>query len=358
MGLQQFGSTSARIGKFSGAILKHAVMREVLTRQGRQVSRQMPGNSSDTYVSRRFMPYGALATDYNTQNRFFQNGTGDRGNAMVIAHQTGEGITSGPDSMTAVDVTTVIQQYSCLYGFSDKMYDLHEDDFPKEMTKQIGERVSLVNEMIVYGVLRACLNAFFGGTGTTIATVNGAPTLGMIRRMTKTLKANHAMPVTSMLSSDKNYGSEAVEAGFFVYCHTNLEPDIRDMPGFTPTVKYASGKPVPNEIGKVENFRFVTSPDLPELQDAGAAIGTTGLYSTSGSLIDVYPIIVCAEDAWSQIVVRGKDALDSTYLPPSKKDKSDPHGQRGYAGTKWYKAVALENHGWMCVGYVGSKIVS
>ena len=226
------------------------------------------------------------------------------------------------------------------------------------MTKQIGERVSLVNEMIVYGVLRGCLNAFFGGTGTTIATVNGAPTLGMIRRMTKTLKANHAMPVTSMLSSDKNYGSEAVEAGFFVYCHTNLEPDIRDMPGFTPTVKYASGKPVPNEIGKVENFRFVTSPDLPELQDAGAAIGTTGLYSTSGSLIDVYPIIVCAEDAWSQIVVRGKDALDSTYLPPSKKDKSDPHGQRGYAGTKWYKAVALENHGWMCVGYVGSKIVS
>ena len=53
-------------------------------------------------------------------------------------------------------------------------------------------------------------------------------------------------------------------------------------------------------------FRFITSPDLPSIQDGGAAAGSTGLYyTTSTSAIDVYPLIVTAQDAWSQIALRG-----------------------------------------------------
>jgi N4-gp56 family major capsid protein len=108
-----------------------------------------------------------------------------------------------------------------------------------------------------------------------------------------------------------------------------------------------------NEVGKCERFRFVTSPDLPSYQDAGAAIGTLGLYSTTGTSIDVYPLIVAAEDAWSQVAVRGKESLDPTFLPPGQKSKSDPFGQRGYAGTIWWKAAMVENYGWLAVANVG-----
>ena len=87
----------------------------------------------------------------------------------------------------------------------------------------------------------------------------------------------------------------------------------------------------------------------------GAAIGATNLSSTSGSNLDVYPFIVLAADAFSQIAVRGLSSLDPTFLPPGQKSKSDPHGQRGYAGTIWWKAVMIENNGWMAAGYVGSK---
>lgn len=356
MGMHTFALTPGRINKFKGAILRHAVPSEILSKQGRQVS--MPKNQSDTYVARRYLPYGGTTTDRNTMNRFFQDGTGDRGNALVIAHQTQEGITNPPESITPQDIQVVMQQYSCLYGYSDKTYDLYEDDIPKAMLEQIGERVTLVNEMIVYGVLRSCTNVYYGGTGTTIATVNGAPTLGMIRRITKNLKQNHAKMVTKMLSAGGNFDTSPVEAGYFVFCHSNLDPDIRDLPGFIPVHKYASGKPLPGEIGAVEGFRFITTPDLPELQDAGAAVGTTDLYSTSGTSIDVYPIIVIGQDAWSQVAVRGKESLDPTFLPPGRKDKSDPHGQRGYAGTIWWKAAMVENHGWMAVLYVGSKNLS
>lgn len=350
MTMQNFALTPGRLNKFKGGILKHAVPQEILSKGGRQV--KFPKNSSDTYVARRFLPYGASASSPNT---FFANATGDRGNAMVAAHLTSEGVTSAPESITPQDVTVVMNQYDCLYGFTDKTYDMYEDDIPGAMQEQIGERVTLVNEMIVYGALKACTNQFYGGTGTSRATVNGPLNLGLIRKITKSLQANHAKPVTSVLNASGLYGTDAVAAGFLVYSHTDYEPDIRDLPGFIPCEKYASGKPMPNEIGKCERFRFITSPDMPALQDAGAAVGATGLYSTTGTNIDVYPFIVTAADAWSQIAVRGKESLDPTYIPPGVKSKSDPHGQRGYAGTIWWKAVMIENNGWMAVGNCGVK---
>lgn len=353
MTMQNFALTPARLNKYKGQILAHAVPMECLSKGGRQV--KMPKNSSDTYVARRYLPYGATATDANTINRFFQNGTGDRGNVIVQAHLTAEGVTPMPDSITPQDVTVVMQQYSCLYGFTDKTYDLYEDDIPQAMIQQVGERTTFVNELIVYGALKACTNQYYGGTGTTRATVNGALTIGMLRKIAKNLQANHAGMVNKMLSASGNYGTSPVSAGFTVYCHTDLEPDIRDLPNFTPVEAYASGTAMPNEVGKCERFRFITTPDLPAIQDGGAAIGATNLYSTTGTSLDVYPFIVAAADAWSQIAVRGKDSLEPTYLPPGQKSKSDPFGQRGYAGTIWWKAVMIENNGWMAVGNVGVK---
>ena len=115
---------------------------------------------------------------------------------------------------------------------------------------------------------------------------------------------------------------------------------------------------MPNEIGKVERFRFITSPEFIAIQDGGAAIGATGLSSTTGTSIDVYQFIVTAADAWSQVAVRGKESMDATLLMPGEKSKSDPFGQRGYAGMIWYKAVMVENNGWMAIGNVGSKVLS
>lgn len=356
MAVHTFALTAGRINKFKGQILKHAVPMEVLGKTGRQVS--FPKNNSDTYVARRFLPYGALSTNSSTQNQFFTNGTGDRAATIVQAHQTQEGVTGAPDSVTPMDVTVVMQQYSCLYGFTDKTFDLYEDDIPAQMIMQVGERVTLVNELIIYGALRACTNQYYGGTGTTTVTVNGGLTLGLVRKIVKGLQANHGKMVSKVLKASGDYGVSPVSRGFIVYCHTDLEPDIRDLPGFIPVEKYASGSPMEGEVGAVERFRFITTPDLPSVQDGGAAIGATGLYSTTGTSIDVYTLVVVAEDAYSQIAVRGKDALDPTYLPPGQKSKSDPHGQRGYAGTIWWKAVMVENNGWMAIAQVGSKVLS
>lgn len=360
---QLFATNTGRINKFAGAILKRAVPKEILCRAGRQV--EIPQNRSDTYVARRYLPYGGATTNANTINRFFSDGNGaDRADAIADAHVVSEGVTPTPDSLTPQDYTAIIQQYSCLYGFSDKLFYLYEDDVPAEMKKIVGERVTFVNEMIVYAALKACTNVYYGGTGTTVATVDGAISLNLIRKIVMNLQANHAMPVTDVLRASGDYGTEPVSEGYLVYVQTDLEPDIRELPGFTPTELYASGKPMPNEIGKCERFRFIGHPDLPSIQNAGASGASNNLYcTTSTTAVDVYPFIVCAQDAWSQIAVRalpgaGISPVSPTYLPPSEKSKSDPHGQRGYAGTVWWKTVLIENHGWLAVGNVARRILN
>lgn len=356
MATQQYGTSTARIDKFKGEILKHAVPMEVLGRAGRQI--KMPQNASKTYIARRWLPYGGTATNQNTQNQFFANGTGDRGNLMVQANQIAEGVTPPPDSITPVDTTVVMQQYGALYSYTDQVADLYEDDIPEAMAQQLGERITLVNEMINWGALRACTNAYYGGAGTSLSTVNGALTLGMVRKIAKGLQANHGAMVNKVLSAGRNFATDPIAPGYTVFCHTDLEPDIRDLPNFIPAQSYASGTPMENELGACERFRFITSPDLPSIQDGGAAIGATGLYSTTGTSIDVYPIIVTAQDAWSQLAVRGIGSLAPKLISPSEVSKSDPLGQRGYAGAIWYKAVLLENQGWLAVGYVGSKVLT
>ena len=114
----------------------------------------------------------------------------------------------------------------------------------------------------------------------------------------------------------------------------DLCPDIvRDVTG-------------PARRPSVERFRFIVSPELAADINGGAAVGSTGLYSTGGSNIDVYPVIVVAEDAWGQVALRGMDSIDVTYLPPGSKDKNDPRhksfcarsrswkGERGMAARK------------------------
>lgn len=352
MTMQTYGLNAGRIEKFKGEILKHAKPFEVLAKVGRQV--YLPQGQSQTYVARKFLPYGATSS---AQNTFFPTATGDRGNVIAQAHLTQEGVTPLPDSITPVDITELVQQYSCLYGWTDKIQMLYEDDIPEQARIQTGERVGLVNEMIVYGKLKSCTNQYYGGSGTSRATVAGPLTLNLQRSVVRGLQANHAMPITRMLKASPDYDTSAVSPGYFAYVHTDYEGVIRDLPGFVPVEKYASGTPVENEIGKVERIRYITSPDLPSFQDGGAAVGSwtgTGTaYSTTGTSMDVYPIIVMGADAFSQIAVRGIKSMKAIYLPAGESTKSDQFGQRGYAGAIWWKGVMIENHGWMAVINVG-----
>jgi N4-gp56 family major capsid protein len=341
--MAEFKSTdpAARIGKLKGDILAHAVPCEVLGITGQQ--RGMPKNQGKTIVHRRYLPYGATNADWNTRNR---------PKAEPAAHELTEGVTPTADTLVPQDITVTLKQYGCLYQLTDQTVDTYEDDVPAEMKKQCGERIALVREMIRYGTLKACTNAFYVGGGASRAAVNAKITLPLLRKISRNLQANHAKRITGILAPSANIDTQAVEAAYLVFCSTDAEADIRDLQGFTTVAEYGTRKPVsPYELGSVENYRFITSPELAPYPDAGADIGSTGLMGETK--VDVYPFIVVGEDAWGQLALRGADALDPTYIPPGQKDKSDPLGQRGFVGAKFYMACTMLNEGWMAVAEAG-----
>jgi N4-gp56 family major capsid protein len=344
---QTYTTAAQRIGAFKGEILKHAVPREVLGITGEQ--HKLGENKSDTVIYRRWLPYGGATTNATTINQW---------SVSAAAHETQEGVTPNAESIAPQDITVTLKQYSCLYMYTDKTARLYEDDVPAAMKKQTGERMGLVREMLRYGALKGCTNKFYAG-GTSRATVDEPVSLNLLRRIARSLEGNRADFITQVLAPSANYGTSAVEAGYLVFVHTDAAADIRDLPGFTQVKDYGSRKTVhARELGSCEGFRFITSPELSSIADAGAAVGSTGLYSTSASNIDVYPMIVVADQAWGDVALRGMDSFDHTHIPHSQKTKDDPHGQRGYVGAQFWSAPFVQNDGWMAVAEIGIRALA
>lgn len=357
MGIQNYGTTAPRSGIFLGKIYKDAIPKERLAKHGR--AEMLPMNSSDTYKGRRYLPYGATSTSADTINRFFANGAGDRVAALVQAHQSQEGMTGPPDHLQAVDTTVLIQEYDCLYSYTNKTAELYEDDIPAEQTKKTGQRIALVNEMIIFLSLKACTNVYYGGAGTSLATVNGPLTLNLQNRILRNLDANHAEEITSMIAASPKYDTAPIGSGYLAFVHTDLRSTIQGISGFVNPYQYASNKPMEGEIGAVDRVRFIGHPDMVAQQDAGAAVAAApGMVSTSASNVDVYSGVVLGADAWSHIVVRGKKGIAPVHIPHTQRDKSDPHGRKGYVGACWRKAVMLENNGWMAAFHVCAETLS
>ena len=342
--MQEMTTVTPRIGKIKGNILKHAVPREVLGIAG--ANQEIGKNQSDTVIFRRWLPYGGATTNSTTINTW----TVDADN-----HQVVEGVPPDVDTISAQDITVTINEYACLYQYSNKVAVLYEDNIPDAQKKQTGQRMGLLREMIRYGALKGCTNRFYSG-GTTRATVDESITLQVLRRISRSLEGNRADRITEVLSAGAKFNTTPVEAGFLVFHHTDLNSDVRDLEGFTKCVEYGTMKQIhPREVGACEDFRFISSPELTKIADSGAAVAATNLLSTTGTSIDIYPTIVVASDAWADLALRGMSSFNLIHLPHNQKSKSDPLGQKGYIGAHFFSAAFIQNDGWMAVLECGAN---
>lgn len=349
--MQKYNTAAERIGAYKGAILAHAVPKMVLGISGDQ--KQLPKNSSNTVIYRRWLPYGATNSTTPTNGHVPINTI----SVDASAHLVSEGVTPNPETITPQNITVTLHQYMGLYSYTDVVADMYEDEIPGEMKTQAGERLGLLREMIDYGVLKGCTNKFYAG-GTTRATVDERISLQYLRKATKSIKGNRGSFATKVLGPGPDYNTTPVERGYIVFAHTDCENDIRNLPNFKECSEYANQKRLHDcELGSCEGFRFILSPELSSIANAGAAVGATQLVSTGGSNIDIYPYIVVAQDFWAQVALRGMNSLDVWHIPHTKRDKSDPGAQRGYVGFKIYANAFIQNDGWGCIVECGSTDV-
>lgn len=256
-----------------------------------------------------------------------------------------EGVTPTETQFSYEDVSATLRQYGQVVVVTDKIEDLHEDPVLNDASMQAGENIGRTIEALNYGVIRAGTAVYYAN-GTQRTDVNTPITLQKQRAVLRSLKALKAQKITRSLSPSSDYGTRAVEAAYVAVAHTDVESDLRNMPGFKTVAEYGTRSPISEyEIGSVEDVRYILSPDLNPFLDAGGAKGS--MVSTSGTNADVYPIIYFGQDAWGMVALRGQGAVSPTIIPVGQKTKDDPLGQRGYVGWKTWHAALILNQAWM-----------
>lgn len=300
-------------------MLSHAEAVIVLGKMG--MTTPMPKNKSQTIKWRRPVPFTAKT--------------------IPLA----EGVTPDSDVFDYEDVTGNLNQYGQVIEITDVIEDTHEDPVLNDISQQAGENVGRTTEAIAYGVLKAGTSIYYANDSAR-ADVNTAISLNRIRAVIRGLKAQKAKPITKMLAASTEYETRAVEPAYVCVAHTDCDPDIRSLPGFKPVVEYGQYKPIcPEELGMVENVRFVTSADLGPIEGAGSST-TNGMVATGGS-VDIYPYLFFGQEAFGHVPLRGYGSVEPSIINANTKTKDDPLGQRGKVGWKtWYTCVRL-NENWM-----------
>lgn len=257
-----------------------------------------------------------------------------------------EGITPASSNVTKTDYSVTLVQRGDWLELTDVIQDTHEDPVLQEFISILGEQQAEMWERARFNILKAGTNIFFAN-GASRTAVNTKITRALQRKITRSLARQNAKPITNMVGTSPDYGTEPVAPSFVAVAHTDLESDIRDMEGFVPCEKYGSGTKQygDSEIGKVENVRYVLTTVCDPWEDAGGAPGGTVL-SQGGTQADVYPILYFARDAYGIVPLKGKNATSIIVRNP-KSDSSDPLAQRGSVGWKGYENSVILNDAWM-----------
>lgn len=256
-----------------------------------------------------------------------------------------EGVTPAAKTLTKTDYTATLTQYGDLVTISDVIIDTHEDQVLMEATEVLGEQSAQMIETVRFNILKAGTNVFFAN-GAARANVNTTVTLPLQRQITRALKRQNARKHTKVISSTVKFGTENVAPAFIALTHPDLEGDIRNLPGFTPTENYGSMSPFENEIGKVEDVRYLCSTIFEPWADAGAASAAMLATTNNAVATDVYPILYIARDSYGIVPLKGKGAITPMVVNPKPTD-SDPLGQRGHVGWKNYQTAVILNDNWM-----------
>jgi len=257
-----------------------------------------------------------------------------------------EGVTPSSIKLHFTDITAILRQYGSVVEITDIVADTHEDPIIRETTVISGEQAARTVETIRWNVIKAGTNVFYAN-GANRVSVNTPISLAKQRAITRGLKRQNAVKITNVVRSTPAFNTESVLPSFIAIAHTDLESDIRSLPGFIDVKDYGQLTPYESEVGAVEDCRYLLSTVFTSIADAGAAYAGSGvaMVTTTGVSADIYPILYIARDSYAIVALKGKYAIVPIVINPTP-TKSDPLGQRGSIGWKTMQTAVILNDAW------------
>lgn len=264
----------------------------------------------------------------------------------------GESLNPAERSMQAVYYHGTLERYGDIITISREQLDLHPLPTLKAAAENILELCKSTQEAIRWATARGGSTVLYNSSAiTTRGTVNGVFSPGRLQKLVRGLHDAKGKVFANAITGAAKDGTRPVEPAFYAFCSTDLQSDLRaNLPSFRTVSDYPTGKGISvHEFGSWQNIRFFTSQELGPIPNIGASASGTN-FITSGTLIDVYPIVVVAKDALTSIDLRGEGPGGMGNVKPlilDKADKSDPTNAVAKVAISWYDLCMRTNESWI-----------
>jgi N4-gp56 family major capsid protein len=227
-----------------------------------------------------------------------------------------EGVTPSLDTLSVTNIDATVQQYGRGYLLTEKLMFTTLDPILAEVADILGENAGNTLDQLTREELATTTTIQYASTATSNAEITSAMkiTKAEVMEAVRTLKNNNAKKITSMVNASDGFNTSPVDACFIGIVHPNATYDLKNIPGFIRVEEYGAAKQaLPNEVGALDEVRFIETTNAKVYADAGA-----------GS-IDVYGTLIIASDFYAITRIAG-EAMKNIIEGPG--GNSDPFHQR------------------------------
>jgi N4-gp56 family major capsid protein len=260
-----------------------------------------------------------------------------------------------PDGTTPVFRQPQYENFSGTMNRYSEVFAISMQDYKMSPWNAVEGSIGLLTDLIKSTRERIRINAAYSGTNiiynagsiSTTATVNGPITAGRLQVGIAGIQNSKGVAFTKDQGAVDKFNTTPMEAGYYFFHHTYMNPDIRAIPGFVPLPEMASREGLPpGTWGAFQNVFFVSQPEIPILLGAG---GTNSAMRSTASKVDVYQSFLCAKDAITSIALEGAEEegygnaeIEILDTP----DKSDPTNARVLVSAAWFDLALLTSNDW------------
>ncbi|MBK8168213.1 MAG: N4-gp56 family major capsid protein [bacterium] len=265
-----------------------------------------------------------------------------------------EGINNIARSLVPEDIFVTIDEYSETFAYSSQAADLDPLDYAKDVGEVGHDLVKLDRTAIRWATMIAGIQRIFNSSAhTTRNQVNGVITGGRLDQAITILRSAKAKTYSDLKLGSNRVGTTGLMPSFLAFGHEHLRPDFEKVPGWQPASQYPSDIRLnAYEAGSLASgrLRVILSPELEPIADAGATKGSANLRSTTGTSVDVYPIVIVGKYALKSLSLRGSGTRGSGNLDTytiNGPDRVDPANLTRYWSAHWYDANFIAHELWM-----------
>jgi len=248
-----------------------------------------------------------------------------------------EGVTPSGTSLSVTDVSATVLQYGDYVTLTDIVQMETYDPILTETAEVLGEQAGDSLDQLCRDIIAAGTTIQYASTATTVAEIDDPMKLDRaeVKEAVRTLKANDAKPIKSMVNPSTGYNTTPVGNSYVGIVHPYTTYDLDDATGWIPVEKYPNKSNVmPNEVGSLAGVRFIES---------------TNAKTASGTLVTtVYKTIILAQNAYAMTRISG-ESLKNIVKPLGSAGTSDPLNQRSTSGWKATYIATILNQDFLVV---------